>query len=164
MRRADGSYGAVQAIVLIAKSQVMYNLTIEGAHTFFVGNGQWLVHNVNNCNVTISKVAEDWAEKGAHIHVQVGNGEVELVVRPNGTGDGVVFDKFFSSTSDADAAKAIKIAQDAMSDPNFVAQLYDRVSKSVGYVLNYPASGGLGRSAELNFLAKTLANMLKAIQ
>ncbi len=23
----------------------MYNLTVEGAHTFYVGDGQWLVHN-----------------------------------------------------------------------------------------------------------------------
>jgi hypothetical protein len=25
---------------------VMYNLTVDEAHTFFVGDGQWLVHNV----------------------------------------------------------------------------------------------------------------------
>ena len=24
----------------------MYNLTVEGAHTYFVGHGQWLVYNM----------------------------------------------------------------------------------------------------------------------
>jgi HNH/Endo VII superfamily toxin with a SHH signature len=28
----------------------MYNLTVDGAHTFFVGDGQWLVHNAS-CDV-----------------------------------------------------------------------------------------------------------------
>lgn len=27
----------------------MYNLTVDVAHTFFVGNGQWLVHNAGPC-------------------------------------------------------------------------------------------------------------------
>lgn len=29
----------------VHKPQRMYNLTVEGAHTFFVGDGGWLVHN-----------------------------------------------------------------------------------------------------------------------
>jgi hypothetical protein len=28
------------------KAQKMYNLTVDEAHTFFVGDGQWLVHNI----------------------------------------------------------------------------------------------------------------------
>ncbi len=27
----------------------MYNLTVEGAHTFFVGQDRWLVHNAGSC-------------------------------------------------------------------------------------------------------------------
>jgi hypothetical protein len=45
IRRADGSYGEVEAIEFIQQPQVMYNLTVDEAHTFFVGDGQWLVHN-----------------------------------------------------------------------------------------------------------------------
>jgi hypothetical protein len=30
----------------------MYNLTVETAHTFFVGDGQWLVHNAGPCSFT----------------------------------------------------------------------------------------------------------------
>jgi hypothetical protein len=45
IRRADGSYREVEAIEFIHQPQVMYNLTVDEAHTFFVGDGQWLVHN-----------------------------------------------------------------------------------------------------------------------
>jgi len=45
VRRADGSFGVVRAVVLVAAPQAMYNLTVANAHTFFVGQGQWFVHN-----------------------------------------------------------------------------------------------------------------------
>jgi hypothetical protein len=45
VRNADDHYGMVQAIKLVRRPQPMYNLTVTDAHTFFVGNQQWLVHN-----------------------------------------------------------------------------------------------------------------------
>jgi hypothetical protein len=45
VRNADGSFGAVEGATVIADPEVMYNLTVEEAHTFFVGDGKWLVHN-----------------------------------------------------------------------------------------------------------------------
>jgi len=50
LRKADGSYGSVQSIRIVSKPKIMYNLTVEKAHTFFVGQQQWLVHN--SCFVT----------------------------------------------------------------------------------------------------------------
>jgi hypothetical protein len=47
IRQADGTYGSIEAIVLDHQPQVMYNLTVDTAHTFFVGAGQWLVHNAS---------------------------------------------------------------------------------------------------------------------
>lgn len=41
----DGGYGIVEAVVVVETNQRMYNLTVDGAHTFFVGDGAWLVHN-----------------------------------------------------------------------------------------------------------------------
>jgi YD repeat-containing protein len=38
--------GLVRKIVTLEKPQEMYNLTVDKAHTFFVGDGKWLVHNV----------------------------------------------------------------------------------------------------------------------
>lgn len=45
VRRADGSYGVVEAVSATILSQPMFNLTVDEAHTYFVGNGDWLVHN-----------------------------------------------------------------------------------------------------------------------
>jgi hypothetical protein len=45
IRNADWATGTVEAIEFVAESQTMYNFTVATAHTYFVGNGQWLVHN-----------------------------------------------------------------------------------------------------------------------
>ena len=47
LKRADGRTGMVVEVKRVAQAQEMYNLTVETAHTFFVGDGQWLVHNCN---------------------------------------------------------------------------------------------------------------------
>jgi len=39
--KADGTSGAVRAVVFVFAPQAMYNLTIANAHTFFVWDGQW---------------------------------------------------------------------------------------------------------------------------
>lgn len=43
--KADGTSGVVQAVAVVQIPQRMYNLTVDVAHTFFVGQQQWLVHN-----------------------------------------------------------------------------------------------------------------------
>lgn len=45
VRRANGTYGRVDNVRIERRTQRMYNLTIADAHTFFVGEGEWLVHN-----------------------------------------------------------------------------------------------------------------------
>ena len=45
IRRADGTFGTVEAVKVVEHSQTMYNLTVATAHTFFVGEEHWLVHN-----------------------------------------------------------------------------------------------------------------------
>jgi hypothetical protein len=45
VRRSDGGFGLVRALALERRPQRMYNLTVAQAHTFFVGQGRWLVHN-----------------------------------------------------------------------------------------------------------------------
>jgi hypothetical protein len=45
VRQADGTTGTVWLRWNVETSQEMYNLTVDEAHTFFVGDGQWLVHN-----------------------------------------------------------------------------------------------------------------------
>ena len=46
VRKANGTYGLLQSLKLIPRQQKMYNLTVAVAHTFFVGDQQWLVHNI----------------------------------------------------------------------------------------------------------------------
>ena len=45
VHQADSTTGMVQAVVVVQRSQPMYNFTVAVAHTFFVGDQQWLVHN-----------------------------------------------------------------------------------------------------------------------
>ena len=45
IRQADGSTGVVEGVVYHAQPQMMYNMTVATAHTYFVGDGHWLVHN-----------------------------------------------------------------------------------------------------------------------
>ena len=43
---ADGSVGIVMDVSNITGSMTMYNLEVALDHTFTVGNGQWIVHNL----------------------------------------------------------------------------------------------------------------------
>ncbi|GAB4527911.1 MAG: hypothetical protein OHK0046_46190 [Anaerolineae bacterium] len=46
----DGGYGVVEQVTVVADAhQPMFNLTVDAAHTFFIGDGDWLVHNVDGC-------------------------------------------------------------------------------------------------------------------
>jgi hypothetical protein len=51
-----GVYGTVKNVQTIERTQEMYNLSVETAHTFFVGEGQWLVHNANEGKPTLNAV------------------------------------------------------------------------------------------------------------
>ncbi|CAG0936462.1 tRNA(Glu)-specific nuclease WapA [Thermoflexales bacterium] len=50
IQKADSSYGTVEAVGSAYGLKPMYNLTVDTAHTFYVGDGQWLVHNANKKN------------------------------------------------------------------------------------------------------------------
>jgi hypothetical protein len=45
VKKADGSWGQVESKKIALGPKVMYNLTVARAHTFFVGQQRWLVHN-----------------------------------------------------------------------------------------------------------------------
>lgn len=45
IRTAEWETGTVEAIHFTTAPQPMYNFTVATAHTYFVGDGQWLVHN-----------------------------------------------------------------------------------------------------------------------
>ena len=45
LRRANGETGIVKKLEWLTQTKRMYNLTVARDSTFFVGEGQWLVHN-----------------------------------------------------------------------------------------------------------------------
>ena len=66
--RADGSMSVVQSIEIVHRSQRMYNLTVDVAHTFFVGQGQWLVHNACPIGSLKTRSASYLKKKGVDPH------------------------------------------------------------------------------------------------
>jgi len=42
---ADGTHSIVDAVILTDGTAEVYHLTVDEAHTYFVGDGSWLVHN-----------------------------------------------------------------------------------------------------------------------
>jgi len=62
IKKADGSFGTVQTFKVVQQQQTMYNLTVAYAHTFFVGNKRWLVHNT--CPQKAQDVADYAGDNG----------------------------------------------------------------------------------------------------
>ena len=50
--------GTVTSVERVEKTQTMYNLTVAEAHTFFVGEGEWLVHNTGKCPTGLKNSTE----------------------------------------------------------------------------------------------------------
>jgi hypothetical protein len=101
IRDAAWGTGTVEAITFTATPQTMYNFTVAAAHTYFVGDGQWLVHNqcpgslrnVGDLNQKSLQVAEqDIQAAGFTYHNTTSGGYIQyrhadgarIWIRPNG--------------------------------------------------------------------------------
>jgi Pretoxin HINT domain len=102
VRKADGSFGSVEQVTIEQRTAVMYNLTVDVAHTYFVGEQGWLVHNTCNplkgpakTEPTLPKslIAEEkgitiehYYHSGDHgpAHAHVTGGGPEVKIGPNG--------------------------------------------------------------------------------
>ena len=69
----DGTTGTITAIYAEQRTEVMYNLTVDVAHTFFVGDGQWLVHNICLADIEAKRPA-DWVGQTSLVPNQPGVG------------------------------------------------------------------------------------------
>ncbi len=56
--QGEAGYGLVETVAFVSQPQVMYNLTVAEAHTYFVGEGRWLVHNAKCWEVGKRSVSE----------------------------------------------------------------------------------------------------------
>jgi hypothetical protein len=45
LRRAEGGAAIVESTMTVTRTELMWNLTVEQAHTYFVSTQAWLVHN-----------------------------------------------------------------------------------------------------------------------
>jgi len=63
IRKANGESGEVQSLEFVRKPKVMYNLTVDQAHTFFVGEQRWLVHNAGSCTSRLTNVVKKYGAK-----------------------------------------------------------------------------------------------------
>lgn len=58
--RANGQLGQVESINVETTPQLMYDLTVDVAHTYFVGRHQWLVHNCEE----FARLGTNWESTG----------------------------------------------------------------------------------------------------
>ncbi|MDJ0757038.1 MAG: polymorphic toxin-type HINT domain-containing protein [Ardenticatenaceae bacterium] len=63
IRTANWDTGLVEEIYIVTQPQQMYNFTVITAHSYFVGDGNWLVHNSGPC---------DWVSPGGLIYTPTG--------------------------------------------------------------------------------------------
>jgi RHS repeat-associated protein len=71
LRKADGGYGLVEDIKVLQQPQVMYNLTVARAHTFFVGQQRWLVHNT--CAAPNDLIAKSRPGNSSRVRIVTGS-------------------------------------------------------------------------------------------
>jgi hypothetical protein len=93
--------GTITSTERIEQEKVMYNLTVDEAHTFFVGEGEWLVHNQNLFCKTIL---------GSHIKYGT------IHTRPDGSISNVTGIHDFNSISSLDPRLTVELP--ANYDPN----------------------------------------------
>ncbi len=54
IRQANWAIGEVESIFFTVHPQRMYNFSVSIAHTYFIGDGQWLVHNAGPCERVVN--------------------------------------------------------------------------------------------------------------
>jgi hypothetical protein len=125
---AQGGTGIVQAITFVYQPQPMYNLTVATAHTYFVGNGQWLVHN--RCPWRGKPVMHTGDSDKGWIHIE---GRHITGVLPNPKGG--PSDLFAPGTTRQQLERAADIIVKKgvrISDPNNVIQVFEKRMKING--------------------------------
>ncbi|MER5640490.1 ricin-type beta-trefoil lectin domain protein [Kitasatospora sp. NPDC002227] len=133
VRRPDGSTRTVtstQDRAGLASTEV-YDLTVEGLHSFYVLAGQSpvLVHNAFCPEV--DTVANDWAAKGLHAKMSTGE-EVSFFGVP--TADGGFEIQFRPSFGKTISGKAAKDAAAALKNPKFRKDMLKKAYAGLGYL------------------------------
>ncbi len=101
--RADGEDGTVKAVEFAATPQVMYNMTVADAHTYTVGDGEWVVHN--SCNwlrggKSTDRIGNILAEDAQFFWSRLPRGHKTVVAVAQG-GDQKIVTAFIGASDDA---------------------------------------------------------------
>lgn len=89
LRTPDGGLNEVVGTRAWTETRKVYNLTVEGVHTYYVGVGTTaiLVHNAKKKKCLeidhVAQVSGDWVHKGAHVNMA---DETEVLIRADGKG------------------------------------------------------------------------------
>ncbi len=130
---AAGILTSILEVTVIERPTVMYNLTVEQAHTYFVGSGLWLVHNA--CSTVLRRHLADpgWGEDIPWQAHHIVPGEFEKHGHPfvmkaidggwdiDGAGNGIALPKL-----DEDAAR-LGLPAHRGSHPNYSSLVGDRL-------------------------------------
>jgi RHS repeat-associated protein len=136
--------GFVRAMLISELTGQAIDGTIDDSTSQYVAAG-----------VVISPIAEDWAQKGAHVRASNG---VELAVRPGMNGEIVLKPVFSSTPKDAANAAIREVREKITMDPVFRAKLARDVGRGVEY-LRTGSRMARSRSGELRFLLKALLKL-----
>ena len=143
-----GLTGVVNVVETVEQSQWMYNLTVADAHTFFVGEGRWLVHNAN-CDHWAKKLGEYEKialDKSGHLEAAAREIKGEVVkLKPNGT----PFDHVqeVAGTQQglrnliADVTKQLNSGKLSEADTVVMEDLLSRASRALDYSEKYVPKG-----------------------
>jgi Pretoxin HINT domain len=59
IKQVDGTVGVVSNVFTFQQTREMFNLTVSEAHTYYVGQDGWLVHNVQQSQLTLYRVVSE---------------------------------------------------------------------------------------------------------
>jgi Bacterial EndoU nuclease/Pretoxin HINT domain len=113
VKQADGTTGTVTNVFTLQQTQEMFDLTVDTAHTFYVGRDGWLVHN---CGDELANLLD----KEASEHVLGGSVKIGKNGKPSYSGGhraGTGFPDKSEFPSEWSDAKILDAISGALTDP-----------------------------------------------
>ncbi|WP_412030565.1 polymorphic toxin-type HINT domain-containing protein [Deinococcus yunweiensis] len=79
IKQADGTTGLVANVTTVGQTREMFNLTVSEAHTYYVGQDGWLIHNGGK--IGCGEFFNNYGTQNGGIQAQVVNGVLKLAVK-----------------------------------------------------------------------------------
>ncbi|WP_425147461.1 polymorphic toxin-type HINT domain-containing protein [Deinococcus sp.] len=82
LKEADGGTGTVLNVLAVQQTQQMYNLTVDTAHTFYVGDNGWLVHNAGSGGCP-ALIGDKWSKAAVDARIAADRAYYLRLTSPN---------------------------------------------------------------------------------